>query len=228
MKLHTPMIEDCPLAKRTRSLIVTLLLASATGGAMAQQSPSPVAAAAAKAAAAREQTSAPSNNGVAEKPSAINSDQALYLVRSAVLTLNDANRSGNYTVLRDLAAPDFQARNTAADLAQIFADLRRRNFDLFAAALLAPKFTAAPALDSNRRMRLTGFFPTRPLQISFDLTFQSAGGQWRLFAISVATPEAPAAQSLVRPPAPETKTSRNSWARRFSANPAALTITKVF
>jgi hypothetical protein len=35
------------------------------------------------------------------------------------LTLNDANRSGNYTVLRDLAAPDFQGRNTAADLSQI-------------------------------------------------------------------------------------------------------------
>ena len=65
-------------------------------------------------------------------------EQALYLIRSTLLTLNDANRSGNYTVLRDLAAPDFQARNTAADLAQIFTDLRRRNFDLYGAALLAP------------------------------------------------------------------------------------------
>jgi hypothetical protein len=42
-------------------------------------------------------------------------EQALYLIRSTLLTLNDANRSGNYTVLRDLATPDFQARNTAAD-----------------------------------------------------------------------------------------------------------------
>jgi len=57
-------------------------------------------------------------------------------VRSTLLTLNDANHSGNYTVLHDLAAPDFQAKNSAADLAQSFADLRRRNFDLFAAALL--------------------------------------------------------------------------------------------
>jgi hypothetical protein len=222
------MIEDRPLTKPRRSLVVTLLLVGAAGGAMAQQSPSPVAAAAAKAAAAREQTSTPSNNGAAEKPAAIKSEQALYLVRSALLTLNDANRSGNYTVLRDLAAPDFQARNTAADLAQVFADLRRRNFDLFAAALLAPKFTAAPALDSNGRMRLTGVFPTRPLQINFDLTFESVGGQWRLFAVAVTTPAAPAAQSLLRPPAPETNTSRRSWVRRFSANPAALTITKVF
>jgi len=58
----------------------------------------------------------------------ISTEQAVYLVRSALLTLNDANRSGNYTVLRDLASPDFQAKNTAADLTQSFADLRRRNF----------------------------------------------------------------------------------------------------
>jgi hypothetical protein len=226
MKPDTAIIEDRPLSRHF--LIVTLLLMGATSGAMAQQSPSPVAAAAAKTAAGREQTSTPSNDVAAEKPPAINPEQVLYLVRSALLTLNDANRSGNYTVLRDLAAPDFQTRNTAADLAQIFAELRRRNFDLFAAALLPAQFTTPPALDAGGKLRLTGFFPTRPLRISFDLTFQSVNGQWRLFAVSVATPEAPTAQSLVRPPAPESRTSHRSWARRLSANPAALTITKVF
>jgi hypothetical protein len=40
---------------------------------------------------------------------------------------------------------------------------------------------------------LTGYFPTRPLQINFDLIFQSVAGQWRLFGISIATPEAPTA-----------------------------------
>jgi hypothetical protein len=123
----------------------------------------------------------------------MSSAQALYLVRSTLLTLNDANRSGNYTVLRDLAAPGFQANNTAADLGQLFADIRRRNFDLFAAALLTPQFTSAPALDAEGRVHLMGFFPTRPLEIGFDLTFQSVAGQWRLFAISVSTPAAPAA-----------------------------------
>jgi hypothetical protein len=128
---------------------------------------------------------------------AIARGQAIYLVRSTLMMLNDANRSGNYSVLRDLAAPDFQARNSAADLAQSFADLRRRNFDLFAAALLSPQFTVEPALDSNGRLRLTGFFPTSPLRISFDLTFQSVAGQWRLLAVSVATPPAPATQSRI-------------------------------
>jgi hypothetical protein len=118
-------------------------------------------------------------------------EQALYLIRSTLLTLNDANRTGNYTVLRDLAAPDFQAKNTAADLAQSFTDLRRRNFDLFAVALAAPQLSTPPYLDPNKMLRLTGYFPTRPLQINFDLTFQNVGGHWRLFGLSVATPQAP-------------------------------------
>jgi hypothetical protein len=128
-------------------------------------------------------------------------EQALYLIRSALLTLNDANRSGNYTVLRDLAAPDFQARNSAADLAQIFANLRQRRVDLHAAALLAPQLAAAPTIDDKGMLRLTGNFPTQPQQINFDLMFQSVGGEWRLFGISIATPDA-APQAQTPGPAP--------------------------
>jgi hypothetical protein len=131
-------------------------------------------------------------------------EQALYLIRSTLLSLNDANRTGNYTVLRDLAAPDFQARNSAADLAENFADLRRRHFDLFSVALAAPQLTAPPALDGNGMLRLTGFFPTKPQQINFVLLFQNAAGQWRLFGISVATPQAPAQPQAEAPKAAPT------------------------
>ena len=61
----------------------------------------------------------------------VSSELVLYLVRSIMLTLNDANRTGNYTVLRDIAAPSFQATNSAADLSMAFAELRRRKLDLF-------------------------------------------------------------------------------------------------
>jgi hypothetical protein len=123
----------------------------------------------------------------------VSTEQALYLIRSTLLTLNDANRSGNYTVLRDLAAPDFQARNTAADLSLSFADLRRRNFDLYGAALLPPQLTALPALDQRGFLHLAGYIPTRPQQINFDLLFANVANQWRLFGIAIATPDPPAA-----------------------------------
>jgi hypothetical protein len=143
----------------------------------------------APAAPAKQQQSQPQ-----QQPSLpVSTEQALYLIRSTILTLNDANRSGNYTVLRDLAAPDFQARNTAADLSQSFSDLRRRNFDLYGAALLAPQLTAVPALDQRGFLRLAGLFPTRPQQINFDLLFQDVSNQWRLFGIAINTPDAPVA-----------------------------------
>ncbi|MHC2577729.1 hypothetical protein ACVI1J_000557 [Bradyrhizobium diazoefficiens] len=135
----------------------------------------------------------------------VSAEQALYLIRSTLLTLNDANRSGNYSVLRDLAAPDFQARNSAADLALGFTDLRRRNFDLFSVALAAPQLSTPPYLDPNKMLRLTGFFPTRPLQINFDLTFQNVGNQWRPYGISVATPQAPPETAAAPAPAPAKK-----------------------
>jgi hypothetical protein len=137
----------------------------------------------------------------------VSAEQALYLIRSTLLTLNDANRSGNYSVLRDLAAPEFQAKNTAADLALGFTDLRRRNFDLFSVALAAPQLSTPPYLDPNKMLRLTGFFPTRPLQINFDLTFQNVGNQWRPFGISVATPQAPAETAAAPAAAPAKKSA---------------------
>jgi hypothetical protein len=194
MKLFTTSTSTGLLAGRGCSLLALLVFTvSAARGALCQGSPSPVAPAAQEQ-ASQAARSTPEKAAAPAKPS-VSTPQAIYLVRSALLTLNDANRSGNYTVLRDLAAPDFQTKNTAADLAQSFTDLRRRNFDLFAAALLDPQFTIDPSLDASGRLRLAGFFPTRPLQISFDVVFQSVGGQWRLLAMSVATPQAPATQS---------------------------------
>jgi hypothetical protein len=192
---HT-VIRILTLDPRLRPIAAAILLLTMSVPLLAQQKPAlPMPAASQDA-----RTAVPEKPATASRP-VISQEQALYLVRSTLLSLNDANRSGNYTVLRDLAAPDFQAKNSPADLAQSFADLRRRNFDLFAAALIAPQFTAEPAFDANGKLRMAGFFATRPLRINFDLIFQNVNGQWRLFAVSVATPDALATQSqFSRPP----------------------------
>ena len=140
------------------------------------------------------------HEAAAQKPPLpVSLEQALYLIRSTLLTLNDANRSGNYTVLRELAAPSFQSKNSAADLGTIFSDLRTRKIDLFPVALLAPQLSAPPNLVNNGMLRLTGTFPTQPLQISFDLLFENVANQWRLFGISVQVPQAQAASPTPTP-----------------------------
>ena len=166
---------------RLRPLIVALLLALLPASARLEDKPP----------AAPQQTANTLPVGL---------EQALYLIRSTLLTLNDANRSGNYTVLRDLAAPDFQTKNTAAELGAVFADLRRSKIDLFPVALLGPQLSTAPYLDPSKMLRLTGYFPTRPLQINFDLSYQAVSGQWRLYSIAVATPAAAPEQAQQTPP----------------------------
>jgi hypothetical protein len=116
------------------------------------------------------------------------------LLRTTLVALHQANITGNYTILRELAAPGFQQNNTAADLALIFAPLRRQNIELAAAALLQPQFTQDPVIDQQNMLRISGTLPTKPVGITFDLAFQAVSGAWRLFGISVQPAKAAASQ----------------------------------
>ena len=138
---------------------------------------------------------------VAVGTAAASAEQALYLVRSTLLSLDDANRSGNYTVLRDLSAPSFQQAHTAADLALIFSELRRSGIALTLIAITQPRLVADPVIDASNVLRLNGVLPTAHLQFVFDMRFQSVDGAWRLAALSggarplSAPPQSPPAQA---------------------------------
>jgi hypothetical protein len=109
------------------------------------------------------------------------------LVREAVMALNQANATGNYSVLRELGAPGFQQLNSSGQLADAFADLRKRKLNLTPVTVIAPTFTNAPAIDSAGRLRLTGGFPSRPEQVNFDTLFQLVDDTWKIFGIGVNT-----------------------------------------
>ena len=113
-------------------------------------------------------------------------EKIVLLVRNTLITLNDAIQTGNFTVLRDRAAPGFGEANSPARLSQIFAKIGSRGVDLSVVSVITPQLTEAPTLDQKERMlRLKGYFPGQPVQINFDLLYQAVGGRWRLFGISV-------------------------------------------
>jgi hypothetical protein len=147
---------------------------------------------------AQQKSAAPAAQA-APKPAQIDRNGVLILIRSALIALDQGNKTGNYTVLRDLGAPGFQS-NTAARLAEIFATQRRDNIDLSGVAVLEPQLTLLPQIEANGMLRMAGFFPSVPTQVNFELVFAPVNGQWRLFGISVnfgqAAPAAP------NPPAP--------------------------
>jgi hypothetical protein len=118
------------------------------------------------------------------------------LIRSSIIALNQANQTGNYTVLQDLAAPAFRAANNSARLAQIFGALRQRQLDLSPVLFFTPKLLAQPQIAPNGLLRLTGFFPTQPERVNFDLIYELTDGQWRLFGIGVNTSPAEVTSSL--------------------------------
>jgi hypothetical protein len=145
----------------------------------------------------------------APKPAQIDRNGVLILVRSVLLALDQANKTGNYTVLRDLGAPGFQV-NTAARLSEIFAKQRNDNIDLSGVAAIDPQLSLLPQIDANGMLHMAGFFPSVPSQVNFELAFAPVNGQWRLFGVGVtigqmapAPPEAaPAPPSATSAPAP--------------------------
>lgn len=129
------------------------------------------------------------------RPVEIDRNSVLILIRTALIAVQQANQTGNYSVLYGISAPGFQAANSPERLSLVFANLRAKNFDLSGIVVLEPQLTIMPELYSNGVMRMAGFFPSVPMQVYFDLQFLSVQGQWRLIAIGVdvggATPVAP-------------------------------------
>jgi hypothetical protein len=140
------------------------------------------------------------------KPAQIDRNGVLILIRSTLLALDQANKTGNYTVLRDLGAPSFQAANTAARLGDIFAGLRRDKLDLSGVAVLEPQLTLLPQIESSGMMHMTGFFPSVPTQVKFELLYAPVEGQWRLYGVSVGLEASgpPAPQPTAAAPTPST------------------------
>ena len=82
------------------------------------------------------------------KPAQIDRNGVLILIRETMLALDQANKTGNYTVLRDLGSPAFQ-QNNAARLGEIFASERRDNLDLSGVAVLEPQLSLLPQIEAQ-------------------------------------------------------------------------------
>lgn len=109
------------------------------------------------------------------------------LIKNTLIALNNANLTGNYSVLRDLASPGFAQANNPARLAQIFQKLRDLKIDLAPTVLFKPILTKQPLIAKNGLLVMEGYFATRPEQVNFEFAFQMLGGNWKLFGLRVDT-----------------------------------------
>ena len=176
-----------------------------------------------KAAAAKVETPAPKPivrhivvsrraKGIAIPVTMPSPEVLVIMVRAALAGVNQANFTENYSVLHAMTTPALQARVSPAQFGKAFANLRSQNLDLSPVLVLMPQFTVTPSLTPQGLLRLTGIFPSRPLQINFVIDYLPIDGFWLIDAISVsaaqmvatapaAVPSGPAAPS-VPPPTP--------------------------
>jgi hypothetical protein len=119
----------------------------------------------------------------------------LALIRSALIGLDHANRTGNYSVLREIGGPALQRLSTA-QLASAFASLRAAKVDLLVSAVTTPQLTQKPAISpQGGLLQLVGFFPTQPRRLLFNIVYQPAGGEWRLAGLNVGLEAAASAKA---------------------------------
>lgn len=107
----------------------------------------------------------------------------LVLIKGSLIALNQANQTGNYSVLHALGSDNLRATTNPQTLAQSFAAFRQRNVNLSPAIYLDPQLSRPAAIEGGR-LHLVGSFPTQPLRITFDFWFEPSQGQWKFIQLN--------------------------------------------
>lgn len=128
----------------------------------------------------------PPSSSTQARPALPSDFKLAMMIKTTVIAVNQANGTGNYSVLRDMSTPSFQRANNLSRLSELFASLRQRDLDLSPVVFLEPKLSGRPVLNENGFLRLTGLFSSAPEQVHFDLIFVQLDGRWLLDGVSIA------------------------------------------
>ncbi len=144
---------------------------------------------------------------------------AFLLMRNALIALDQANKTNEYSVLRATASAAFQA-NSTGKLSEIFAAQRREGLNLAYAAILEPKWTVEPQIEASGMIHMAGVFDVKPVPVVFDLLFTQQNGQWLLFGISVGLVQPAPQAAAPAAPAPDPAAAKAAETKP-AAKPAA-------
>src|SRR5258708_31895355 len=107
------------------------------------------------------------------------------LVKSILVTLNDAVATDNFTILHARISKPFRDQFPPEKLRAVFKDLVEKHavFD----AVVAEKMIADEdaRIDEKGVLKLKGHFQTAPKQVKYELGFIQSEGAWKLSAVSI-------------------------------------------
>lgn len=107
------------------------------------------------------------------------------LVKTNLLSFNDAVAADNFTVFHARLSKPFRDQFPPDRLRQTFKDFveKKAAFDVIAAKPAVP--SGDVRIDSDGVLRLSGHFETTPKQVKYQLGFIRSEGDWKLSSINV-------------------------------------------
>lgn len=113
------------------------------------------------------------------------------LVKSVMLSFNDANMTGNYAVFHARLSQPFRQQVSPEKLRENFRQFVEKSIDLDIVAAMQPIYNQPPLIDNDGRLLLKGYFATEPTRVNFEMDFIPADGDWKLLRINVVLGPAP-------------------------------------
>jgi hypothetical protein len=107
------------------------------------------------------------------------------LIKTSLLTLNDAIVSGNFTVLHAKAAKPLREQFGPDDVKQAFKKFVEQKIDMAAIAASSPVATDAAQIDDRGALLLRGRFDVGSSRVSYKLDFVPSEGEWKPIKLNV-------------------------------------------
>jgi hypothetical protein len=108
------------------------------------------------------------------------------LIKTTLLTFNDANLTGNYTVLHAKLAKLFRDKITPDGLKAAFKSIAEQKADLGLIAAMPPVASSEAKINAARgSLELRGYFATKPSRVTYELDFLPSEGEWKPALIDV-------------------------------------------
>jgi hypothetical protein len=107
------------------------------------------------------------------------------LIKTSLLTLNDAIVSGNYTVLHTKLARPFREQFDPDRLKQAFKRFAEQKIDMAAISAAPPVATDDAQIDDRGALLLRGRFDVGRSRVVYELDFLPSEGEWKPISLHV-------------------------------------------
>lgn len=107
------------------------------------------------------------------------------LIRTTLMTFNDANMTGDYSVLYGKASKEFQSQLSVEKLQAAFEPFRKN--ELFFEDVVTAEYASfeKAALDNEGALVLAGVFKTDDMEVKYRLRYVQNNHIWKLLGLNV-------------------------------------------